>query len=117
MFNLKCELGLIKKPNVKNNFIIRENDLSEKPEYIIIFANYNVNDLKQNQDLYNLLNKIRNNYPLVFENFDVKFATSAFMGYGLYADYMIPYDDFVDKFYKQKILTNEDLIMKSMFTL
>ena len=99
LFNLKLELGLIKKP-VKSDFIITEKDLSEKSEYIIILANYNVNELKQNSKLHDLLVSIRKDYPVVFDKFDVKFATSAFMGYGLYADCMIPYDDFVSKIYK-----------------
>ena len=109
LFNLKCELGIINKPDVKNDFVIKENDLAEKLEYIIIFANYNVNDLKQNQNLYNLLIKIRNKYPLVFDKMDVRVATSAFMGYALYADYMIPYDDFVNSLLK-KGLTNKEFI-------
>jgi hypothetical protein len=37
-FNLKLDLGLIKKPDVSCDFRVTENDLYEKPEYIIILA-------------------------------------------------------------------------------
>ena len=68
-----------------------------------------MNELNQNSKLYDLLTDIRKNYPAVFEKFEVKFATSAFMGYGLYADYMIPYDDFVNSLFK-KGLTDKEFI-------
>ena len=102
LFNLKLELGFIQKPDVTCDFCITEKDLSEKPEYIIILANYKINEIKQNSKLYDLLVEIKKDYPSVFDKFDVKFATSAFMGYGLYADFMIPYDDFVNQLKQKK---------------
>lgn len=111
-FNTKLDLDLLKKPKVNCDFRITEKDLSEKPEYIIILANYNVNELNKKSNLYNLLVEIKNKYKSVFDVFDVKFAKSAFMGYGLYADYMISYDDFVSQIYKpkKKILSDEDFV-------
>ena len=109
-FNQKMKLGLIKKPKVNCDFNITDKDLFEKPEYIIILANYNVNELNKKSKLHDLLVEIKDEYKTVFEKFDVKFATSAFMGYGLYADYMISYDDFVNRIYhsKKKILTDNE---------
>ena len=90
----------------------QKKDLSDKPEYIIILANYNVNELNRKSNLYDLLVEIKKEYQNVFKVFDVKVSTSAFMGYGLYADYMIPYDDFVSQIYKtkKKILSDEEFI-------
>ena len=109
-FNQKLKLGFIKKPKVDCDLKITDKDLYEKPEYIIILANYNVNELNKKSKLHDLLVEIKKEYKTVFEKFDVKFATSAFMGYGLYADYMISYDDFLDKIYKpkKKVLTDEE---------
>ncbi len=99
LFNLKLELGLISKPNVKSDFIIKDDDLYEKPEYIIILANCNMNKLAK---LYDLLIEIKELYKGVFEKFDVKFATAAFMGYGLFSNFMIPYDEFLERLAKTK---------------
>lgn len=96
-FNLKLDLGLINRPGKDTSIKkITDESISDKPEYIIILANYNVNELRQKPaDLINELNTIKNSYPKVFDSFDVKIATSAFMGYGLYSEYMKPFDDFV----------------------
>lgn len=99
LFNLKLELGLLSKPKVKNDFMIKDNGLSEKPEYIIILANYNRNKLS---NLHDLLIEIKREYNEVFEKFDVKFATAAFMGYGLYSNFMLSYDEFLERLTKMK---------------
>lgn len=96
-FNMKLALGFINRP--ENNTSIKkieDDSLMDKPEYIIILANYNVNELRQKpKDLINELTSIKNSYTKVFDTFDVKIATSAFMGYGLYSEYMKPFDEFV----------------------
>lgn len=110
-FNLKVDFGLIQKPNIKSSFKLDESSLSEKPEYIIILANYDVYNLSKS-DLSNLLTEIKNCYPKVFNFFDVKFATSAFMGYGLYSNFMIPFDSFVERITK-KGLSDDDFLDKA----
>ncbi len=97
-FNLKYNLDIFRIPENQKTSIkkITKNDLADKPEYIIIFANYNVNDLRQNpKDLSNELIDIKKSFPKVFEEFDVKIATAAFSGYGLYDEFMIPFDTFI----------------------
>jgi len=90
VFNQKQALGLIYNQKQIKQFN------NEKPEYIFVFANHD----PDSRILYNELQKVKtianNNLP-----FDLKFATSNFMGYGLYKQNIYVLDDFVERFCKQ----------------
>ncbi len=93
-FNLKWTLNVLRRP--KQDLCVGENDLDDKPEYIIILANYKANELRTKPEkLINTLKNIKESYSNVFEAFDVKIAVAVFVGYGLYSEYMKPYNDFI----------------------
>ncbi|HZK54138.1 MAG TPA: hypothetical protein VFC84_08105, partial [Desulfosporosinus sp.] len=89
VFNQKQALKLI--DNQKH--IEKFNGL--KPEYIFVFANHD----PDSKILYNELQEVKaiaNDLP-----FELKFATSNFMGYGLYTQNIYGLDDFMKCFCKQ----------------
>ncbi|WP_148265268.1 hypothetical protein [Desulfosporosinus orientis] len=89
VFNIKQKLGLI--DNQKH--IEKFND--QKPEYIFVFANHD----PDSQILYDELQKVKaitDELP-----FDLKIATSNFMGYGLYRQNIYELNDFLNLFSKQ----------------
>jgi hypothetical protein len=86
IFNQKLELGLIENQNKIENFS------NEKPEYILILANHD----PDSTILRDELEEIQPN-----ENFDLKIATSNFMGYGLFEEAIYSIDEFKNKFFKQ----------------
>lgn len=83
VFTQKCELGLMDGLN-ENQFKISLSD--DEPEVIFIFANHDPDSKRLN----NILSEINvSDYP-----FKILIAQSSFMGYGLYADNMIPLEKF-----------------------
>ena len=79
VFSQLRELGLVKFSSSGNkNEITSLSD--EKPEYIYLFANHK----PANNGLSNELKKLPE-----AKHVDLKFATSSFMGYGLYSDCML----------------------------
>lgn len=84
VFTQKCELGLMDGLN-KNQFEISLSD--DEPEVIFILANHDPDSKRLN----NILSEINvSDYP-----FKILIAQSSFMGYGLYADNMIPLEKFL----------------------
>ena len=84
------ELGLIQfssKGN-KNEVTKLEGDV----EFIILLANYNPNSTKINEHLAFM--KKMNDEELKKRGIVLKFATSSFMGYGLYDERMLSSDEF-----------------------
>lgn len=96
LYNFKYDLGLFDKGSMKR---CADNHVWEKPEYIIILADYNANLLKKTSSteriLKNELINIKNSNPEVFENLDVRFATSCGMGYALYSDFLMNFEQFI----------------------
>ncbi|MGM0653386.1 MAG: hypothetical protein ACQES4_11505 [Bacillota bacterium] len=86
IFNQKKELGLI---NVKKKLKAFS---EEKPEFIFLLANYNL----RSKSLRNELEIIEKNYDSNL--FDIKFAVSAFMGYGLFRESITPLKEFKEKY-------------------
>lgn len=89
VFNQKQALGLIDNQKHIEQFSDR------KPEYIFVFANHD----PDSKILYDELQKVKaitNDLP-----FDLKFATSNFVGYGLYKQNIYGLDDFMKFFGKQ----------------
>lgn len=83
VFTQKCELGLMDGLN-ENQFKISLSD--DEPEVIFIFANHDPDSKRLN----NILSEINvSDYP-----FKILIAQSSYMGYGLYADNMIPLEKF-----------------------
>lgn len=85
VFKQKCELGLVdglqeKQYDVKIKFNEPENELENKPEVALIFANHDPDKTK----LGDVLSKINcNNYK-----FNILIANASNVGYGLYVDKM-----------------------------
>jgi hypothetical protein len=92
IFNQKVKLGLIDITK-QNPITIEESANKKKPEFILIFVNHD----PESKILANELKKIGTSeeFKRLKEVCDVKIATASFMGYGLYEDYMIPFDEFV----------------------
>ena len=89
VFNQKKALGLIDNQKHIEQFSDR------KPEYIFVFANHD----PDSKILYDELQKVKviaGELP-----FDLKFATSNFMGYGLYKQNIYDLNDFMKLFRKQ----------------
>ena len=89
VFNQKQELGLIDNKKHVEKFGDR------KLEYIFVFANHD----PDSSILYNELQKVKavaGELP-----FELKFAVSNFMGYGLYKQNIYNLDDFMKLFHKQ----------------
>jgi len=89
VFNQKQSLELIDNQNRIEQFSDR------KPEYIFIFANHDP-DSKILYDELQEVKAIASDLP-----FDLKFATSNFMGYGLYKQNIYGLDEFMTLFRKQ----------------
>lgn len=84
VFKQKCELGLIDGLQ-EHQFEVSLSD--DKPEVIFIFANHDPDSKRLN----NILSEINvSDYP-----FKILIAQSSFIGYGLYADNMIPLEKFL----------------------
>ena len=91
VFNQKQALGLIDNQKHIEQFT------DSKPEYILVFANHD----PDSSILYDELQKVRTavcnrNLP-----FDLRFATSNFMGYGLYQQNIYNLDEFMERFRNQ----------------
>ena len=89
VFNQKIDLGLIDNRNKIKGFN------NEKPEFIFVFANHD----PDSKILYNELQKVQMLAGAL--PFELKFATSNFMGYGLYKQNIYSLDDFLKIFHKQ----------------
>ena len=89
VFNQKKELGLIDNEKKIEKFSDR------KLEYIFVFANHD----PDSKILYNELQKVQMLAGAL--PFELKFATSNFMGYGLYKQNIYSLDDFLKIFHKQ----------------
>ena len=89
VFNQKQALKLIDNQKHIEQF----NDL--KPEYIFVFANHDPDSRKLYDELQEV-KAIANDLPFV-----LKFATSNFMGYGLYTQNIYGLDDFMKLYCKQ----------------
>jgi hypothetical protein len=85
-FNQKLELGLIENQNKIESFS------DEKPEYILVLANHDPDSTLLRMEL----KKIQPS-----ENFELKIATSNFMGYGLFQEAIYTLDEFKKKFCEQ----------------
>ncbi|MDN5343498.1 MAG: hypothetical protein PWP28_2378 [Oceanotoga sp.] len=85
-FNQKLELCLIENQNKIENFS------DEKPEYILVLANHDPDSTLLRIEL----KKIQPS-----ENFELKIATSNFMGYGLFQEAIYTLDEFKKKFCEQ----------------
>jgi hypothetical protein len=85
-FNQKLELGLIENQNKIESFS------GEKPEYILVLANHDPDSTLLRIEL----KKIQPS-----ENFELKIATSNFMGYGLFQEAIYTLDEFKKKFCEQ----------------
>lgn len=86
------DLGLWNIPHNKHEITLSR---STKPQLIFILANYNQNStvLRNELNLFPSINKkYSNELP-----FELKFATSSFVGYGLYSNGMINIDNILDK--------------------
>lgn len=92
MITQQRDLGLWNIPNNKHEITLSR---LSKPQLIFILANYNQKStaLRNELNLFSNINKEYNN-ELPFE---LKFATSSFVGYGLYDSGMISLDDILDK--------------------
>lgn len=88
IFNQKKELGLIK---ARNNI---DEIGSGKPEYIFIIANHD----PESKKLKKALDEIK---KLKYDNFDLKFAVSNFLGYGLFEENVYSLEEFRDRFSSQ----------------
>ena len=90
------ELGLL---NVEKELILS----SEKPQYIFILAEYNTNsdilgrEVNGNDNCKGMQEFLNENPELPF---DLLFATSPFMGYALYEDCMLTWDEFKERIKK-----------------
>lgn len=84
VFNKLKEYGFIDIKKCLTGF-----DPEEKPEYIFVLANHD----PASQKLLAEINGISS-----FENFDLKFAASNFMGYGLYEQNMFSKAEFLKRF-------------------
>lgn len=87
IFKQKCILGLINGINGENdNLKVDANtkfQLSEDIEFVVILANYK-------QASRNLANELKE----IPKDNCCKFSQSSFMGYGLYSDYMLNFEQF-----------------------
>lgn len=87
IFKQKCILGLINGINGENdNLNVDANtkfQLSEDIEFVVILANYK-------QASRNLANELKE----IPKDNCCKFSQSSFMGYGLYSDYMLNFEQF-----------------------
>ena len=90
VFNQKQALGLLDNQKHIEEF----ND--RKPEYIFVLANHDPDSKILYDELQKVKKNIANDLP-----FDLKFATSNFMGYGLYKQNIYGLDDFIKLFSKQ----------------
>ena len=97
-YNFKYDLDLIDNSggSLKR---IEEDHKWEKPEYIIILANFDQHYIDKNTKTKRSLKQellfIKDNYSEVFKAFDVKFATSCGMGYALFNRCMKSFDEFM----------------------
>lgn len=88
LFNQKIELGLIR--GITKKISLAQN---KQPEFIFVFANH-----KPAKDV--LLRELEEicqseEYAELKNLCDMKVAQSAFMGYGLYSDYILSLEDFI----------------------
>ena len=95
VLDIKCEMLKVFNKLREYKFIEAKKDLEDfketsKPEYIFILANHDPASEKLRRELKDI--------PSFFENFDLKFAVSNFMGYGLYEQNMLTKDEFLRKF-------------------
>ena len=101
VFNQKQALGLLDNQKQIEKF----ND--RKPEYIFVLTNHD----PDSKILYDELQKVKaiaNDLP-----FDLKFATSNFMGYGLYKQNIYGLDDFIKLFSKQIYSKSKQIYSKA----
>ena len=93
IFKQKCLLGLIRGINGKNDDLIVDMDtkfnLLEDIEFIVVLANYK----PASRNLGNEMSGMPDDNLC-------KFATSSFMGYGLYKNYILNFQQFKDNIIK-----------------
>lgn len=92
-FNQKRELGLMNLSFKLVNF----NEL--KPEFIFLLANHNPRKKSLENEVFEILEYLSS--PNYSDCFEIKFAVSTFMGYGLFQENMYSIDDFASIFKKQ----------------
>ena len=91
VFNQKQALGLLDNQKQIEKF----ND--RKPEYIFVLTNHDPDSKILYDELQKVKKNIANDLP-----FDLKFATSNFMGYGLYKQNIYGLDDFIKLFSRKR---------------
>ena len=102
VFNQKQALGLLDNQKQIEKF----ND--RKPEYIFVLTNHDPDSKILYDELQKVKKNIANDLP-----FDLKFATSNFMGYGLYKQNIYGLDDFIKLFSKQIYSKSKQIYSKS----
>lgn len=102
--NIKKEMKEIFNQKRALNLIEAKKDISsfsdQKPEYIFILANHD----PDSSILKSVLSNIPSYYNEGYEQFDLKFASSNLMGYGLYENNVIKLSEFL-KYYTRQIYT------------
>ena len=99
LFQQKRELGLVAGLESNPNQITEFSD--GKPEFIFVLANHDPDSSK----LQSIIDSLE---PVCY--YDVKFAVSNFMGYGLFTEGMFSLEEFKEKFAKQIYSKNHDEI-------
>lgn len=100
----KAELGLIKKGKLAEEKYYQKigfsSDSITKPEWILILANHKSASSVLMRELKILQQAVREHGDFPF---DMRVATSSFMGYGLYDDSIYPLDAFINRIETQKL--------------
>ena len=89
MINQKIELGLIYK--IKKDITVSK----EKPEVILLCANHKPEKTALKREIREVMQTVE--YKELKEMCDLKLATSSLMGYGLYDECMLSFEEFVSE--------------------
>lgn len=91
MLSQQIELELVKVSQVNKKIEIAR----EKPEFIFLCANHKPAKTTLKTELKLITETAY--YKKLKETCNIKMATSAYMGYGLYSEYMKPLEEFLSK--------------------